>query len=65
MNEPTHIGYTERPEGYYKMYSPPKDSIVTRAFIHCKYCNGSIYPSMGPRYDAVCIPCYEKDPDCR
>ena len=57
------IGYTEREEGYYPMYAPPKGSIVTQAFILCKYCNGAISPNSGPRSDAVCIPCYEKDPD--
>ena len=59
------IGYTEREEGFYPLYSPPKGSIVTQAFILCKYCRGAISPCMGPRYDAVCLDCYEKDPDER
>ena len=59
------IGYTEREEGFYPMYAPGKGYIVTQAFIHCKYCEGSIYHCMGPRYDAVCLTCYEKDPDER
>lgn len=59
------IGYTEREEGYYPLYSAPKGSIVTQAFILCKYCNGTISPNMGPRYDAVCLSCYKKDPDVR
>jgi hypothetical protein len=63
--EREHIGYTEREEGFYPMYAPPKGSIVTHAFILCKYCDGAIYHAMGPRYDAVCIPCYEKEPDER
>lgn len=57
------IGYTEREEGYYPLYAPKKNSIVTQAFILCKYCNGSIYHCMGPRYDAVCLKCI--DPDSR
>ena len=60
-----HIGYIEREEGYYKLYASPKGSIVTHAFILCKYCNGSIYHCMGPKYDAVCFSCYEKDPELR
>ena len=63
--EREHIGYTEREEGYYPLYSAPKGSIVTQAFILCKYCNGTISTNMGPRYDAVCLSCYKKDPDIR
>lgn len=59
------IGYTEREEGYYKMYAPAKGSIVTQAFILCKYCNGVIYHVMGPRSDAVCLTCYAKEPELR
>jgi len=65
MNERKHIGYTEREEGFYPMYAPEEGSIVTQAFILCKYCNSAISPNMGPRYDAVCLTCYEKDPDER
>jgi hypothetical protein len=65
MTEREHIGYTEREEGFYKLYAPVKGSIVTQAFILCKYCRGSIYHCMGPRYDAVCLTCYEKEPDER
>jgi hypothetical protein len=61
--EREHIGYTEREEGFYKLYAPPRGSIVTQAFIHCKYCGGSIYHCMGPRYDAVCLTCYSIGPD--
>ncbi len=63
--EREHIGYIEREEGYYKLYAPPKGSIVTHAFILCKYCNGAVYHCMGPKYDAVCFTCYEKDPELR
>lgn len=57
------IGYTERKEGYYPLYPPKKNSVVTQAFILCKYCDTSIYHCMGPRYDAVCLKCI--DPDLR
>ena len=63
--ERKHIGYIEREEGDYKLYAPEKGSIVTHAFILCKYCSGAIYHCMGPKYDAVCIECYQKDPDDR
>jgi hypothetical protein len=59
------IGYTEREEGYYPMYEPLKGSIVTHAFILCKYCSAAISPVMGPRYDAVCLTCYNKEPELR
>jgi hypothetical protein len=65
MNEREHIGYTEREEGFYKLYAPVKGSIVTHAFILCKYCNGVIYSNMGPRDDAVCFTCYNKDSELR
>jgi hypothetical protein len=62
--EREHIGYTERGGEFYPLYAPPKGGIVTHAFIQCKYCNCPIYHCMGPRYDAVCLICYdiEKDP---
>lgn len=62
--ERKHIGYVEREEGHYKIYAPVKGQIVTQAFILCKYCNDTIYHCMGPKYDAVCLTCYEKDPYC-
>jgi hypothetical protein len=67
MNEESreHIGYIEREEGFYKLYAPGKGYIVSHAFILCKYCNGAIYHCMGPKYDAVCFTCYEKDPELR
>lgn len=60
-----HLGYIEREEGFYKLYAPPKGSIVSQAFILCKYCNGIIYHCTGPKLDAVCFTCYNKDPDLR
>lgn len=60
-----HIGYIEREEGFYKLYTPAKGSIVTQAFILCKYCNRTIYHVMGPKSDAVCFECYDKDPELR
>ena len=65
MTEPKLIGYTEREEGFYPLYESKPGGIVTQAFILCKYCNSAISPNMGPRYDAVCLTCYEKDPDER
>lgn len=65
MAERKVIGYTEREEGFYTLYEAERGYIVTHAFILCKYCNGAISPNMGPRYDAVCLTCYAKDPDAR
>jgi hypothetical protein len=61
----TLLGYVEREEGYYPIYQSAPGSIVTHAFILCKYCQGAISGSGGPKYDAVCIPCFEKDPNER
>ena len=63
--ERKHIGYIEREEGFYKLYAPVRGQIITQAFILCKYCNGSVYHCMGPKWDAVCFDCYQKDPDIR
>lgn len=60
-----HIGYIEREEGFYNLYAPVKGQIVTRAFVLCKYCDSTIYHCMGPKWDAVCFNCYEKDPEWR
>ena len=62
MSDRELIGYTEHETGFEPLYAPPRGSIVTQAFIHCKYCMASIYHCMGPRRDAVCLTCYEKDP---
>jgi len=65
MSEQQLIGYTESFAGFLPLYAPPKGSVVTHAFILCRYCRGAISPCMGPRSDAVCLTCYEKDPDAR
>ena len=66
MNEERKlIGYTEREEGFYPLYDIGRGYIATAAFILCKYCRGAISSMGGPRYDAVCLTCYEKDPDER
>lgn len=65
MNERELIGYTEREEGFYPMYEAQRGFITTAAFILCKYCRGAIAAHGGPRYDAVCITCYDKEPELR
>lgn len=65
MTDRELIGYTEREEGYYPMYESPRGSIVTHAFILCKYCRAAIASHGGPRYDAVCLTCYAKEPELR
>lgn len=59
------IGYCEREEGWYPMHAPQRGSIVTQAFILCKYCGGAVYHCMGPRSDAVCLTCYQLEPELR
>ncbi len=59
------LGYVEREEGYYPIYKTLPGSIVTQAFILCRYCHGAISSTGGPKYDAVCLTCFEKDPDER
>ena len=34
--------------------------IVTRAFILCSLCVAAISPVGGPRYNSICVKCYEK-----
>lgn len=63
MRDQELIGYTEYEEGFKPLYAQPKGSIVTHAFILCKYCRGAIYHCMGPRSDAVCLTCYEHNTD--
>ena len=41
MNEEL-IGYTEHETGFKPLYAPPRGSIVTQAFILCRYCRASI-----------------------
>ena len=59
MKEPELIGYMEHEAGFEPLYAPPRGSIVTQAFIHCRYCHCAIYHCMGPRSDAVCLICYD------
>lgn len=56
------IGYTEAEDGALTpLFAPERGSIVTHAFILCSRCGGSVYHCMGPRYDAVCLTCAEKE----
>lgn len=61
MTDHKIIGYTERKDGFYPLYETPRGYIVTAAFILCKHCRGAIASMGGPRYDAVCLTCYEKN----
>jgi len=63
VSEPKQlIGYVERPEGFYNLYSAQPDSAEA---IRCKYCESEIHHCGGPKYDAVCLVCYQLDPDAR
>ena len=65
MNEPELIGYTEHEAGFIPLYAPPRGSIVTQAFIHCRYCHCAIYHCMGPRSDAVCLICHDIETEAK
>jgi len=43
------------------IFEPMSGALVTQAFIHCSQCGKAIYTQMGPRADAWCIACTEKD----
>jgi hypothetical protein len=62
MEQTPLIGYTESEDGTLTpLFAPGRGSIVTHAFILCSRCGGSVYHCMGPRYDAVCLTCAEKE----
>lgn len=59
------IGYCEREEGFYPVYAALRGSIVTQAFICCKYCSRAVSTNSGPRYDVLCLSCFDKEPEER
>ena len=61
MTERNLIGYTEREGEFHPLYETPRGYIMTAAFILCKHCRSAIASMGGPRYDAVCLTCYEKN----
>lgn len=52
------LGYTER-EGSWEPIIQPRGYIYTQAFILCRECGGSISSHGGPRYNSLCLKCYE------
>lgn len=55
------LGYTEREDGTWEAIEPAERGyIYTQAFILCRECNKAIRPQGGPRYNSVCLECYEK-----
>lgn len=64
MNERKIVGYTIMDEGPAQpIYEPERGMIVTQAFILCKDCGGPVYHCMGPRYNSICLNCWEKSND--
>jgi len=59
MTDEKLIGYVEQEEGFEPLYEIPRGYIATAAFILCKHCRGAIASMGGPRYNAVCLTCYE------
>lgn len=54
------IGYTEKKEEFYPLHASQRGFIATASLILCKYCRSSVDHMGGPRYDVVCLDCYEK-----
>jgi hypothetical protein len=62
MEHSALIGYTEADDGTLTpLFAPGRDSIVTHAFILCSRCGGNVYHCMGPKRNAVCLTCAEKE----
>lgn len=57
LNDAPVIGYDESG----KEIRQPKGWIYTQAFIMCRECNKPISSHGGPRYNSVCIQCYNKE----
>jgi formylmethanofuran dehydrogenase subunit E len=43
--------------GMQPIYKPERGQIVTQAFIICSECGAMVSSTMGPRRDALCVPC--------
>ena len=56
---PDILGYIQQENGSLTPLIQPKGYIYTRAFIMCKECGSSISGDGGPRYDTICVNCYE------
>lgn len=54
------IGYRELNGQYEPIFEPRIGSIVTQAFILCKECGGSVYHCMGPKFNSICLSCFDK-----
>jgi hypothetical protein len=57
------VGYTERPEGYYHIYSNRKQNPGTD--LRCKYCEQVMLYNVQPADDAVCLTCFNTDTTLR
>ena len=55
------LGYSKTTEGRWEPIIQPRGMIYTHAFILCKQCKEAISTSGGPRYDSLCVFCYERD----
>lgn len=53
------IGYQETQAGYKEILKPCSGQIYTQAMILCTDCNTTISSRGGPRYNSVCVKCYD------
>ena len=54
------LGYTKQEDGSWKPIIQPPGGLYTQAFILCAVCGSPISGHGGPRYNSVCVPCYEE-----
>lgn len=56
---PDILGYRRDERGSLTPIRQPKGYIYTAAFIHCSECGTIISGMGGPKFNAICLNCYE------
>ena len=55
------LGYSQSEDGSWEPIEEAKRGYVyTQAFILCKNCRGTIRSIGGPRYNSLCLGCYDE-----
>jgi hypothetical protein len=55
------LGYSKTDSGQWEPIIQPRGYVYTAAFILCQQCKDPISSHGGPRYNSLCIFCYERD----
>lgn len=56
------LGYSQREDGSWEpIEEAQRGYIYTQAFILCKKCRAAIRSVGGPRYNSLCLECYETE----